>query len=91
MLHFQTCCKMMYISFACGLQPFLIVSALTQVCSTELLHIVALAPCEREIWLLQILDAADFNTGPVAKLWLKHHVPHGLHGFFSTTYYGPSS
>jgi carotenoid cleavage dioxygenase-like enzyme len=66
-------------------------SALTQVYSTFLLYIVALAHCEREIWLLQVLDAADFNKGPLAKLWLKHHVPHGLHGFFSPTYYGPSS
>ena len=40
---------------------------------------------------IQVLDAADFSKGPVAKLWLNHHVPHGLHGFFSPKYYGPST
>ncbi|KAL3155783.1 hypothetical protein ABBQ32_012798 [Trebouxia sp. C0010 RCD-2024] len=40
---------------------------------------------------LAILDAADFSKGPVAKIWLKNHVPHGLHGFFSPKYYGPSA
>ncbi|KAL3146000.1 hypothetical protein ABBQ38_015360 [Trebouxia sp. C0009 RCD-2024] len=39
---------------------------------------------------LAILDAADFSKGPVAKIWLEHHVPHGLHGFFSPKYFGPS-
>lgn len=39
---------------------------------------------------VQILDAADFSKGPVAKIWLQHHVPHGLHGFFSPKYFGPS-
>ncbi len=29
---------------------------------------------------LAILDAADVSKGPVARVWLKHHVPHGLHG-----------
>ncbi|KAK9837122.1 hypothetical protein WJX81_004609 [Elliptochloris bilobata] len=38
---------------------------------------------------LVVLDAADFSKGPVARLWLKHHVPHGLHGFYSEQYYGP--
>ncbi len=41
--------------------------------------------------VLQILDASNFSKGPVAKLWLKHHVPHGLHGFFSPKYFGPES
>lgn len=27
-----------------------------------------------------ILDARDFNRGPVARLHLKHHIPYGLHG-----------
>ncbi|KAL0046710.1 hypothetical protein WJX82_008018 [Trebouxia sp. C0006] len=40
---------------------------------------------------LSILDASNFSKGPVAKLWLKHHVPHGLHGFFSPKYFGPES
>ena len=44
-----------------------------------------------ENFFVQVLDAADFSKGPVAKLWLQHHVPHGLHGFFSPTYFGPSS
>ena len=43
------------------------------------------------IVVLQILDASNFSKGPVAKLWLKHHVPHGLHGFFSPKYFGPES
>ena len=29
---------------------------------------------------LCVLDAARIDAGPVAKLWLTHHVPHGLHG-----------
>ena len=37
----------------------------------------------------QVLDAADIAKGPLARIWLKHHVPHGLHGCFSSTYYGP--
>ncbi|KAK9800351.1 hypothetical protein WJX73_008195 [Symbiochloris irregularis] len=32
---------------------------------------------------LAIMDARDFSQGPVCRLWLKHHVPHGLHGFFT--------
>ena len=27
-----------------------------------------------------VLDAARIEAGPVAQLWLTHHVPHGLHG-----------
>jgi all-trans-8'-apo-beta-carotenal 15,15'-oxygenase len=30
-----------------------------------------------------ILDARNFNQGPVARLHLKHHVPYGLHGNFT--------
>lgn len=40
---------------------------------------------------MQVLDAADFSKGPVATLWLKHHVPHGLHGFYSEGYFGPQA
>ena len=29
---------------------------------------------------LAVLDASDVSKGPVARVWLKHHVPHGLHG-----------
>ena len=29
---------------------------------------------------LAILDASDVSKGPVARVWLRHHVPHGLHG-----------
>ncbi len=32
---------------------------------------------------LAILDGADIEKGPVAKLWCKGGVPHGLHGCFS--------
>jgi all-trans-8'-apo-beta-carotenal 15,15'-oxygenase len=31
-----------------------------------------------------ILDARDFNIGPVARLHLKHHIPYGLHGSFTS-------
>jgi all-trans-8'-apo-beta-carotenal 15,15'-oxygenase len=30
-----------------------------------------------------IVDAQDFQTGAVAKLHLKHHIPYGLHGSFT--------
>jgi all-trans-8'-apo-beta-carotenal 15,15'-oxygenase len=30
-----------------------------------------------------ILDAKDFNRGPIARLHLKHHIPYGLHGNFT--------
>ncbi|MEC4814768.1 MAG: carotenoid oxygenase family protein [Scytonema sp. PMC 1069.18] len=30
-----------------------------------------------------ILDAQNFERGPIAKLHLKHHIPYGLHGSFS--------
>ena len=43
------------------------------------------------VLLFQVLDASNFSKGPVAKLWLNHHVPHGLHGFFSPKYFGPES
>ncbi|WP_460206659.1 carotenoid oxygenase family protein, partial [Scytonema sp. NUACC21] len=29
-----------------------------------------------------ILNAKDFERGPIARLHLKHHVPYGLHGNF---------
>ena len=31
---------------------------------------------------LAILDGANVSAGPVAKIFLKHRVPHGLHGAF---------
>ncbi len=31
-----------------------------------------------------ILDARDFRKGPVARLHLKHHIPYGLHGNFTS-------
>src|SRR5579875_3489360 len=39
----------------------------------------------------QVLDAADLAKGPVARIPLRHHVPHGLHGYYSEAYFGPSS
>ncbi|MDB9374582.1 carotenoid oxygenase family protein [Nodularia sphaerocarpa] len=33
---------------------------------------------------LVILDANDFNKGTIARLHLKHHIPYGLHGNFTT-------
>jgi all-trans-8'-apo-beta-carotenal 15,15'-oxygenase len=38
---------------------------------------------------LVILEAADLNRGPVARLHLKHHVPYGLHGSFTPDWFGP--
>jgi all-trans-8'-apo-beta-carotenal 15,15'-oxygenase len=38
---------------------------------------------------LVILDARDLNQEPVARLHLKHHIPHGLHGSFTPEYFGP--
>ena len=29
-----------------------------------------------------VFDGADVSAGPVAKIFLKHRVPHGLHGAF---------
>ncbi|GAB4299040.1 MAG: carotenoid oxygenase family protein [Oscillatoriaceae cyanobacterium] len=37
-----------------------------------------------------ILDAADLNRDPVARLHLKHHIPYGLHGSFTGEWFGPS-
>ena len=34
----------------------------------------------RGVSSLAILEASDVSKGPVARVWLKHHVPHGLHG-----------
>lgn len=31
-----------------------------------------------------ILDAKDFHKGPIATLHLKHHIPYGLHGSFTS-------
>ena len=37
------------------------------------------------------MDAKDFTKGPLARIYLSHHVPHGLHGFYSDSYYGPNT
>ena len=31
-----------------------------------------------------VLDAKNLNQGPIAKLHLKHHIPYGLHGSFTS-------
>lgn len=46
-----------------------------------LLTLVFDASCNRSD--LVILDAANLNKPPVARLHLKHHVPYGLHGSFT--------
>ena len=38
---------------------------------------------------LAILDGDRFEEGPVCKLWLKEHIPHGLHGCFTPDLFGP--
>lgn len=40
---------------------------------------------------LVILDARDLNRGAIARLSLKHHIPYGLHGNFTSAYFGPDS
>ncbi|MDB9528849.1 carotenoid oxygenase family protein [Oscillatoria sp. CS-180] len=40
---------------------------------------------------LIILDAKNIQNGPIARLKLKHHVPYGLHGSFTSTYFGPTA
>lgn len=39
---------------------------------------------------LAIFNAQDITAGPIAKLKLKHHVPYGLHGSFTSQYFGPT-
>lgn len=46
---------------------------------------------QRERSHLAILDAQQVAQGPIARLWLKHHVPYGLHGTFTPEYFGPSA
>jgi all-trans-8'-apo-beta-carotenal 15,15'-oxygenase len=46
-----------------------------------LLTLVFDASCDRSY--LAILDASNLNQGPIARLYLKHHVPYGLHGSFT--------
>lgn len=43
---------------------------------------------ERHTSALVILDAQDLARGPLARLWLKAHLPHGLHGSFTSTVFG---
>ncbi|HEY9886999.1 MAG TPA: carotenoid oxygenase family protein [Candidatus Obscuribacterales bacterium] len=40
---------------------------------------------------LLILEAQNFAAGPIARLRLRHHVPYGLHGSFTPTYFGPDA
>ncbi len=35
-----------------------------------------------------ILDASDFSKGTIARLHLKHHIPYGLHGSFTSEIFG---
>jgi all-trans-8'-apo-beta-carotenal 15,15'-oxygenase len=43
---------------------------------------------ERHTSVLVILDAQDLGRGPVARVWLKAHLPHGLHGSFTSVVFG---
>lgn len=47
-----------------------------------LLQVVYDASCHKS--QLLIFDAAAIGAGPVARLRLKHHIPYGLHGSFTT-------
>jgi len=31
---------------------------------------------------VNIFDGLDITNGPVARIWLRHHLPHSLHGTF---------
>lgn len=44
---------------------------------------------ERERSQLVILDAQNIDQGPIATLYLKHHVPYGLHGTFTPQVFLP--
>ena len=46
---------------------------------------------ERDRTELAIFNAQDITAGPVARLNLKHRVPYGLHGSFTSSYFGPES
>lgn len=39
---------------------------------------------ERERSCVGIFDGADIVRGPVCKVWLQHHLPHSLHGSFTS-------
>jgi hypothetical protein len=45
---------------------------------------------ERGRGTLCIFDAARVSAGPVARLWLPHHLPSGLHGSWSPEFCGPA-
>ena len=36
---------------------------------------------------LAILDGKNLNKGPIAQLYLKHHIPYGLHGSWTDKYF----
>lgn len=36
-----------------------------------------------------IVNGQNISAGPIARLKLHHHVPYGLHGSFTETYFGP--
>ncbi|MBD2776370.1 carotenoid oxygenase family protein [Iningainema tapete] len=38
-----------------------------------------------------ILDASDFTKEPIARLHLKHHIPYGLHGNFTSQVFLPNN
>ncbi|MEM9152258.1 MAG: carotenoid oxygenase family protein, partial [Cyanobacteria bacterium P01_F01_bin.3] len=40
---------------------------------------------------ITIFDAKDISLGPIATLKLKHHIPYGLHGSFTSEYFGPDA
>lgn len=37
-----------------------------------------------------ILDGQDVSAGPIARLHLPYHIPYGLHGTFTSEYFGPN-
>jgi len=50
--------------------------------------LVLIYNAERQKSELVILDGRDLTKGAIATLRLQHHVPYGLHGSFTTKYFG---
>lgn len=38
---------------------------------------------EKHVTEFAILDAQHVDVGPIARIKLKHHIPHGFHGTFT--------
>ncbi len=67
-----------------------ILVAVHQCSSDDIVDLLsAHGPADTLFGCWQVLDAADFDKGPVATIWLKHRIPRGLHGHFCPEVHGP--